>query len=110
MLMLFALLALLFSPPTDKPDCRQVEAITGGTELEWLDDGSGYGYWDLPDDLKLTDKVDFAVGGIWQYEAESEPGWRYIWWWGDYEPGTDSQGDHLGNHNFCAVKVYVDHT
>lgn len=109
-------LALFFAPPHGstsslldaRPDCRQIEALTGGVELEWLDDGNGYGYWDLPSDLKLTDRVEFAVGGVWQYTAKSQPGVRWIWWWGDYEYTTDANGQHGGNHHFCAVKVSDD--
>lgn len=101
---LLILAALLFSPHADKPDCRQIEAITGGVELAWLGYPDG---WQLPDDLKRSATVHFAVGGIWEYTAESEPGVKYLWWFGDFEATTDANGNHLGYHDFCALRVVV---
>lgn len=99
MLTVIAILAALFlSPVADKPDCREIERITGGVELAWLGYPEG---WDLPEDLKRSATVNFAVGGIWVYTAESEPGAQYIWWFGDFI----ADGDPIGYHHFCAVKV-----
>lgn len=89
---------LLFAPPADKPDCRQIEAITGGVELAWLGYPDG---WQLPADLKRSATVHFAVGGIWEYTAKSEPGVKYLWWFGDFE----LDGNPRGAHHFCAVRI-----
>lgn len=99
MIHLLASLALLFSPPQAKPDCREIEALTGGVELAWLGYPQG---WALPEDLEMTSRIDFADGGLWEYAAESEPGVRYLWWFGDYVV----DGTPAGMHNFCAVVVY----
>lgn len=100
---LMLVIALLFAAPVaDKPDCREVERITGGVELEWL--GYEQGGWDLPDDLTRSNTVYFAVGGIWIYTADSEPGVQYLWWFGDFE----ISGEPKGYHNFCAVRVITD--
>ncbi len=96
--LLALLFALLFAPLSDKPDCRQIEAITGGVELTWLGYHDG---WSLPADLKRTATVHFAVGGIWEYTAESEPGVRYIWWFGDFI----ADGEPRGYHHFCAIRI-----
>lgn len=104
---LFVILAaLMFAPPQAKPDCREIERITGGVELPWLHDENGRGYWDLPDDIELTERVELAEGGIWQYRAKSQRHTRWIWWWGDYEPGYDANGKVNGNHNFCAIIIH----
>lgn len=102
MLALFVLIAVLFSPPQVKPDCREIERITGGVELEWL--GYEQGGWDLPDDLKRSATIHFAEGGIWEFKAESEPGTRYIWWFSDFV----ADGDPVGYHNFCALRLTDD--
>lgn len=105
MLALFALIAVLFfSPPQSKPDCRQIEALTGGVEETWL--GYEQGGWDLPEDRKITDRIDFAGrdGGIWEMTAKSTPGIRWLFVFGDYE--TD--GEPLGAHHFCLVRITDD--
>lgn len=99
MLALLALLALFWSPPQAKPDCRQIEALTGGVEETWL--GYDSGGWDLPEDAKITDRIDFAQGGIWEMTAKSTPGVRWLFVFGDYEV----DGTPAGAHHFCLIRI-----
>lgn len=93
-------LFLIIAPVQDKPDCREIERLTGGTEIPWLGYPRG---WDLPDDIRMTRRLDFAPGhgGVWIFEADSRPGTRWLWWFGDYEV----DGDPPGAHHFCAVVI-----
>lgn len=102
MVILLLIYSLLFAPPQAKPDCREIERITGGVELEWL--GYDNGGWSLPDDLERTATVKFAVGGIWIYTAASEPDVTYQWWFANF----DITGDPPGYHDFCALRVPHD--
>jgi hypothetical protein len=104
MYILLALLALVFIPPVDKPDCRQIEALTGGVEVPWL--GYENGGWDLPEDREITDRIDFADGGIWEMTSKSTPDRRWLFVFGDYDYSTDANGQHGGNHDFCLVEVH----
>lgn len=108
MLMVFAIIAALLFAPVASPtpdQCAEINALLGGETIPWLDDGNGYGYWDLPADLKRVSKIDFAKGGLWLFTSESVPDKRWYWWFFTYEATTDANGDHNGMHEFCAVVV-----
>jgi len=102
---------LLFSPiQSPSPEtCEAIHNLIGGELVEWLDDGNGYGYWDLPDDLTKVGRIDFANGGIWARHSDSQQA-RYIVVFVSYDQTTDSQGNHLGAHEFCGPFKVQDGT
>lgn len=104
MLATFALIAaLLFTPPPET--CAAINAILGGETTPWV--GYERGGWDLPEDIAIVERIDFAGdGGLWLYTSESQPGTRWYWWFLSYEAMTDANGNHLGQHEFCAVIVH----
>jgi hypothetical protein len=93
--------ALLMSPTPDQ--CAQINTLLGGETIPWL--GYEQGGWDLPSDIDRVEHIDFAEGGLWVYESESEPDKRWYFWFFSYESTTDANGNHFGAHSFCAVVV-----
>lgn len=106
MLSILALvLALLFAPAYTPPpeQCAEINTLLGGETLPWIGYPAG---WDLPPDITRTARIDFAEdGGVWLYEAPSQPGTRWYWWFFSYQQTADANGDHFGAHEFCAVIV-----
>lgn len=102
---LLILAALLFAPATSPPPetCDEINRLIGGETIPWL--GYENGGWDLPADLKRVSVIDFAEGGLWLYTSKSVPDSRWYWLFFDYEATADANGNHYGQHNFCAVVV-----
>lgn len=102
MLVFYAILALLFTPPET---CAPIAALVGGTLEPWRGYPEG---WTLPDDLAPRKRIDFADGGVIEYAADSEPGTRWLFVFLDYEATADANGEHYGQHNFCGPYRITD--
>lgn len=101
--MIHLLFALLLAFTSTQTDCAAVQALVGGEPLAW--EGYENGGWTLPADIEMTARIDFEDGGLWEYQAESEPGTRWLWVFITYDQNADSNGEHFGAHEFCAVKI-----
>jgi len=98
--------ALLFAPPmAETPECEAIHALVGGELVEWQGYPQG---WNLPTDIDRVAHIEFAIGGLWEYRAQSQRGTRWLFWWLNYDASTDSNGDHYGNHNFCGPYRITD--
>lgn len=85
-------------------DCAPIDQVFAerGAVVVPFDYGSN-AWLDVPDDLKLSKRIEFpAGGGIWEYKSKST-GRRFLLWWWDYEPSTAADGSRNGNHHFCGM-------
>ena len=96
-------LTLFFTPPPET--CASIHALVGGELVEWI--GYERGGWELPADLEMISRIDFADGGVLEYWSENEQA-RYIIVFTSYAQSADGNGNNFGSHEFCGPYRIAD--